>query len=153
VIEVALSIAREVALGACTWPGESRQVPHGELMPRSSSLAITIVRTATDAPADPGDIRALIDAAIEYMTQIAGLSEPTGPSALAVGAGPPDCGLPEPRLSTPPLHGIHRGTPTFRCHPLLIFCRRTSTFPGPACSSSARWACVTFLASTSRQQN
>jgi hypothetical protein len=97
VIEVALSIAREVALGAWTWSGESRQVPHGELMPRSSSLAITIVRTATDAPADPGDIRALIDAAIEHMTQIAGLPEPTGPSAPAAGAGTPACGLAPPQ--------------------------------------------------------
>ena len=67
-------------------------------MPRSSSLAITIVRTPTDAPADPGDIRALIDAAIEHMTQIAGLPEPTGPSAPAAGAGTPDRG------SRPPQH-------------------------------------------------
>lgn len=61
-------------------------------MPRSSSLAITIVRVATDAPADPGDIRALIDAAIEHMTQIAGLSETAGPAAPAAGAGKPDRG-------------------------------------------------------------
>ena len=77
-IEVALSIAREVALGARTGPGESGQVPPGELMPRSSSLAITFVHTATDAPADPGEIRALIDAAIAHMTQIAELPEPVG---------------------------------------------------------------------------
>ena len=94
--EVALSIAREVALGGWTRPGESRQVLHGELMPRSSSLAITIVRTPTDAPADLGDIRALIDAAIEHMTQIAGLPEPTGPSAPAAGPGKPDRGFGPP---------------------------------------------------------
>jgi len=92
VIEVALSIAREVALGARTWPGESGRVPHGELMPRSSSLAITIVRTPTDGPIDPGDIRALIDAALEHMTQIAGLPQTTGPSDPAAGAGKPDRG-------------------------------------------------------------
>ena len=57
-------------------------------MPRSSSLAITIVRT----PTDPGEIRALIDAAIEHMTQIAGLPEPTRPSAPAAGAVTPDRG-------------------------------------------------------------
>jgi hypothetical protein len=91
-IEVALPIACEVALGACTGPGENRQVPHGEFMPRSSSVAITIVRTATDAPADLGEIRALIDAAIEHMTQLAGLPEPAAPSSMADGAGTPDCG-------------------------------------------------------------
>ena len=66
-------------------------------MPRSSSLAITIVRTATDALADPGEIRALIDAAIEHMTQIAGLPETPGPSAAAARAGTPDCGLSPPQ--------------------------------------------------------
>jgi hypothetical protein len=69
-------------------------------MPRSSSLAITIVRTATDAPADPGDIRALIDAAIEHMTQIAGLPEPTDPSVPTAGASRPDRGL------APPPHNL-----------------------------------------------
>ena len=71
-------------------------------MPRSSSLAITIVRTATDAPADPGDIRALIDAAIEHMTQIAGLPETSGPSAPAAGAGKQNCGpdLPQDQLES-----------------------------------------------------
>ena len=61
-------------------------------MPRSSSLAITIVCTPTDAPADPDDIRALIDAAIEHMTQIAGLPEATDRSAPAAGASAPDRG-------------------------------------------------------------
>jgi hypothetical protein len=98
VIEVALSIAREVALGACVSPGQTRQVPHGELMPRSSSLAITIMCTPTDAPADPSDIRALIDAALEHMTEISGLPEPTGPSGGAAGAGDPD------RVPGPPQH-------------------------------------------------
>ena len=56
-------------------------------MPHSSTVAITIVRSATDAPADPGEIRALIDAAIEHMTQLAGLPEPTGLSGAAAGAG------------------------------------------------------------------
>lgn len=91
-IEVALSIAHEVALGARTGHGKTRKVPHGEVMPRSSSVAITIVRIATDAPADPGEIRALIDAAIEHMTQLAGLPEPTAPSSMADGAGRPDRG-------------------------------------------------------------
>jgi hypothetical protein len=92
VIEVALSIARKVALGARTEPGKTRKVPHGEVMPHSSSVAITIVRTATDAPADPGEIRALIEAAIEHMTQLAGLPEPSGPSGAAAGAGKPERG-------------------------------------------------------------
>lgn len=66
-------------------------------MPRSSSLAITIVHTESDASADPGDICALIDAAIEHMTQIAGLPDPIGPSAPAAGAGTPDRGLRAPQ--------------------------------------------------------
>src|SRR5690349_5746359 len=71
-------------------------------MPRSSSLAITIMSTPTDAPADPGEICALIDAAIEHMTQIAGLPEPTGPSAPVAGAGTPDRG-PRPPQHKPEL--------------------------------------------------
>ena len=61
-------------------------------MPRSSSLAITIVRTAADVPAGTDDIRDLIHAAIEHVKHVAGLPETSDPSSPAAEAGNPDRG-------------------------------------------------------------
>lgn len=59
-------------------------------MPRSSSLAITIVHTA--APANPDDIRALIHAAIDAMNHQLGLEGASDPSGPVTEAGAPDRG-------------------------------------------------------------
>jgi hypothetical protein len=55
-------------------------------MPRSSSLAITIVRTGTAEPASTDEIRELIHAAIDAMNRATvppGTSDPSGPAARA----------------------------------------------------------------------